>query len=424
MTLAQPTTPTTENGNFRHLVLDIAWYGLALAAYGRFLSVYAIKLGATPIEQGLLTSLPALILLIFASLGNWWTKRYSEPRKALVIPSFIFRMVFLLPAFAPFFPPHLQPYYLIACVTLPAITQGASGVAFLVLMRGAVSETRMPRLLSMRSLSLNIAVGIGALAFGVWLREVPFPYNYQLMFVLAFGFAMISLWHATRVRSVTLSPTATTPAPVIAQPNAHSQPWRSHNFRQVALVTLIIHVAFFSIVPVVNMYLVEVKDADEIFMGLYGIAELTAGAVMSFIAPRILARTGYRAAIALGMVGTAIAAIIIALAPHLSLTLVAAVVSGASWTLGATISLFGFLNENTPQQHMMRYSTAFHQTIGLSVFIGPLVGSLLANSGMNLVAVLMIGAALRLLAAPLIEYPELLRWGHRRRVFHPRGVKP
>jgi MFS family permease len=416
---------STEHGNFRHLVLDIAWYGLALAAYGRFLSVYAIKLGATPIEQGLLTSLPALILLIFASLGNWWTKRYSEPRKALLIPSFIFRMVFLLPAFAPFFPPHLQPYYLIACVTIPAIMQGASGVAFLVLMRDAVSETRMPRLLSMRSLSLNIAVGIGALAFGVWLREVPFPLNYQLMFVLAFGFAMVSLWHATRVRSVAASqPIVPAPASITPVIAGHAQPWKSHGFRQVALVTLIIHVAFFSIVPVVNLYLVDDRGADEIFMGMFGIAELTAGAVMSFVAPRILARTGYRAAIALGMVGTAVAAIIIALAPHLSLTLVAAVVSGAAWTLGATISLFGFFNENTPPQHMMRYSTAFHQVIGLSVFIGPLVGSVLANSGMNLVAVMMIGAALRLVAAPLIEYPELLRWSHRHPLRLPRSLKP
>jgi MFS family permease len=423
MSLAQPIAPSTENGNFRHLVLDIAWYGLALAAYGRFLSVYAIKLGATPIEQGLLTSLPALILLIFASLGNWWTKRYTDPSKALIIPSVIFRMVFLLPAFAPFFPRHLQPYYLIACVSIPAITQGASGVAFQVLMRSAVSETRMPRLLSMRSLSLNIAVGIGALAFGVWLREIPFPYNCQLMFVLAFSFALVSLWHASRVRSTPAAPPAAAPiAPSTSA--AHSSPWKSHNFRQVALVTLIIHVAFFSIVPVVNMYLVDVKGADEIFMGLYGIAELTAGALMSFIAPRILSRTGYRVAIALGMVGTSIAAIIIALAPHVSLTLIAAVVSGAAWTLGATISLFGFFNENTPPQHMTRYSTAFHQMIGLSVFIGPMVGSLLANSGMNLVSVLMIGAALRLIAAPLIEYPELIRWGHRYRIIHPRIAKP
>ena len=38
---------TTERTNFNHWVIDIAWFGLAFAATNRFLSVFAIRLGAS-----------------------------------------------------------------------------------------------------------------------------------------------------------------------------------------------------------------------------------------------------------------------------------------------------------------------------------------------------------------------------------------
>jgi MFS family permease len=417
MSFAQPITPSTENGNFRHLVMDIAFYGLALGAYGRFLTVYAIHLGATPLEQGLLSSLPALVLLLFSSIGAWWTRRFSDPGRALVIPAIVFRTVFILPAFAPFFPPQWQPLYLILCVSLPAVMQGASGTSFLMLMRASVSDTRMTQLLSKRSLALNIGVGIGALAFGVWLRNVAFPLNYQLMFGLAFVFAMMSLRECTKVRILN-------PLPASPKQDPSSNPWRSSGFKQLAMVTIIIHIAYFSVLAVIPLYLTKVLHADEVFIAVFGIVELAAGALTGAMTPRIVQKIGNRAMIAGAMLATAIAAIIIAIAPNLWLTLIGSALAGGAWTAAASVGLWGYFNQTTPMEHMTTYSTAFHQVIGLSVFIGPLVGSLLANSGMNLVAVLMIGAALRLVAAPLIEYPELLRWGSRRRSFHMRGVKP
>ena len=38
----------TERANFHHLVMEVAWFGLALATTSRFLSVFAIRLGRDP----------------------------------------------------------------------------------------------------------------------------------------------------------------------------------------------------------------------------------------------------------------------------------------------------------------------------------------------------------------------------------------
>lgn len=94
-------TAAAEQSNFHHFVLDIAWFGLALAATTRFLSVYAIRLGATPVDLGWISSLPALVLIISAALGGWWMRRYGDPVKALFMPGLGYRLMFLLPALVP-----------------------------------------------------------------------------------------------------------------------------------------------------------------------------------------------------------------------------------------------------------------------------------------------------------------------------------
>ena len=48
---------SVEQSNFHHLVQNTVWFGLATPATARFLSVYAIHVGATPFQLGLIASL-------------------------------------------------------------------------------------------------------------------------------------------------------------------------------------------------------------------------------------------------------------------------------------------------------------------------------------------------------------------------------
>lgn len=393
LSIARPHTQ--EQSNFHHLVLDIVWFGLAFPATSRFLSVYAIRLGAEANELSLLTSLPAIVLLLSASISNWWMSRYTNTMKALFWPTFGFRLVFLLPAFTPFMPPDFQPIWLILSLTLPAIPQGVSSVVFLVMMREAVNDKLMPPLLSRRSLALNATVGISGLALGVWLEKAPFPFNYQAMFVLAFLMALVSLWHVTQIRLLPL------PAPNVTAVPAVS-PWRSPDFLRVGFICAITHIAFFSVLPLLPLHLVNNLDASEGFMALFALAELAAGAVVAAFTNRAARWIGNRSLIALAMVGTSVGTLIVALAPSLNITLLAAALTGGSWT-AAGIALFAFFSENTPLERRSHYTTAYTQIIFLAMFVGPMIGSGLYNRGVNLVVIILTGAALRLLAGFLVQ---------------------
>jgi MFS family permease len=410
-TEASVTLPV--NANFRHLVGDIVWFGVAMAATSRFLSVFAIRVGASPVELGLIASLPSLIVVLSASFGSWWARRYNNPVRSLFLPGLFMRSLFLLPAFAPLLPLRWQPFWLILSISLPALTQGPASVSFFVIMRGAVKPEQMTRLLSYRQLAVNLTVAAGALVFGVWLEQAPFPLNYQIMFMVAFAFSLISLYHCVSIRvpDVVREPKSAAPAQALVM--RAPSPWRTPNFQKVAFIAATIHIAYVLITPVLPLYLVKQMGADEGYMALYGMIELAAGAVAAIIAPRVASRLGNRPLIALGIAGTSLGAVIIALAPNLYVALVAAVFSGC-WTAAAGVSLMALFVENAPEGDMTPYSTAYNQVIGLAMFTGPMIGSLLASSGISLIAIILLGAALRLCAAPLVDFSLFSRWLPRR----------
>lgn len=401
------STSALSQVNFRLLVLDILWFGLALPSTARFLSVYAIRLDASPLLLGWLAALPAMVALITSSLAGWWRSRHRELVPAMFWPGLGFRLVFLLPALTPFFPARWQPIWLVCAVALPAIPQGISSVLFLVLLRRGVETRQLTALMSRRSLIFNIAVGLSTLAWGLWLKHVAFPHNYQLMFVGAFALSLVSLLSVQRVQVLGPDP---------APPTDHApiQPWRSPAFRRVVFITVITHVSFFSIIAIIPLRLVDELGADEEFMSIFAVAELSAAALAAWLTDRTVRRFGSLPTIAIGLVGTGLSGLILATTSSLPVTLIAAALSGGSWTLAA-ISLFNYFSENTPAESLTRFSTVYNQVVLLSVFVGPMFGSQLASTPLSLTTVLMVGAVLRLVAGGMISLESVGRIGRVRR---------
>lgn len=395
--------------NFFHLVADVAWFGLALAASTRFLNMYAIRLGATAFELGLLASLPGLSLLVATMLSGWWRKKFKTTLGALFLPGLIFRLIFFLPVLAPLFPPHLQVAWLVASITVPAIPQAVAGVIFLVMMRESVSHESWNRLNGYRTLAMNLGIAIGAVGCGVLLNNVAFPTNYQLMFLLAFLFTIVSFGHVMRVKTPyqeAIAAAVNGDSSIINVPETDTtQPktrlWLIPTFQTAAFVTLLAHLAFQSINSLLTLY-VERMGADEAFLSVSGLVELMAGASVALFADRIISRVGTRTFITLSVTGLALAAFALVAAPTLNLTLIASALTGASWSM-TIIGAIGFFYERIPQEHLHSGTMAYQQVVSVAQFIGPMIGAVLATSGISLGMVLLIGATLRLSAAILIQ---------------------
>lgn len=375
--------------NFFHLVGDVLWFGIALAATSRFMSVYAIRLDATPLAQSLIVSLPGLVLGFSAFFAAWWRNRFQKTDQAVRLPGIIFRFVFLLPAFAPFFPHDFQVVWLVLAVALPAIPQGIAGVIFMTFMRESIGDSKWDIINTRRFLGMNIGIAIGALGFGLMLTKVPFPYNYQLMFVIAFCFSMVSYYHVYKTRSIYPTPKPEVTADKVTP--LHKLP----GFRRVIVGIVVAHLTFLSVNAVVPLALVERLGAQEGFIALYGMSELMGGVAFGLFGHKITHRLGSKRTSAIFMCLTALTPLMTAVSPVLGLTLIGGFAAGLGWT-GTITGLLAQLVEKTPSHAMPRASARWNQLAAIGIFFGPLIGGLLANSGVDLSHVLLFGVTLRL----------------------------
>jgi MFS family permease len=392
-TMAKPV----ERANFNHLVMDIAWFAIALASTSRFLQFYAIRLGADSMAVSLMTSIPSLVLVLSVGASAWWRSRYHESTKAVMWPSMIFRFVYLLPAFAPFFPLEWRVLWLILGASLPAIGQGVSSSIFLVMMRETVPSERIAPLLSRRNFALNIMLILGLLGFGFLLENVVYPLNYQIMFVIAFGFAMLSQWHLGQLHAI-VPPNK--PKPQSIRPILEL--FKTRPFQSIAYATLISHIGFFAVIGVIPVFLTNELGASESYIKNFGIVELLSGAGAMFMLEFLFKRFGTRTTMSIGLIVTAFASLAIALAPNLNFALIGAALTGAGWNV-ANVAILRFYTERTAANDI-NASTGFHQVAFTAVGLGPLIGGGLASFGLPLVSVLLIGALLRLVVGILIHF--------------------
>ncbi|MGB7337716.1 MAG: MFS transporter [Phototrophicaceae bacterium] len=407
--MTTPSLMLSERSNYHHLVLDIGWFAIALAATSRFMQFYAIRMGADAIALNLLTALPAIVLVFSTSLSIWWRSRYEDSVHALSLPSLGYRFIFLLPAFAPFFPIEWRVLWLILSAVLPALVQGMANTIFLVVMRETVSHEQIPSLLARRQFALNIMLLIGVFGFGFLLETLPFPINYQVMFVCAFIFGLVSQWHLTRLQSI-VPPHKTKRV----EKGAFKRLLKTDEFQSVVLVTMLSYVGYFSVFAVLPLFLERQLGADEGYVALFGVFELIAGAGITLLLDPILRRLGSRTTIAISMFITALAAVAIALAPTLNMALIGALLTGIGWNAN-NVGIFRFFTERTSANDMSA-STIFHQIIFLAMFIGPMLGNVIAMTGISLSGILLIGAILRVLAAIFTHFGL--------RLFGKRVVRP
>ena len=87
--------PEQYRASFGYLFWDIAWYGLLGGSTITFLAIYLIRLGADPIQIGMLNAVPAISTLIFALPAGQFLARHRVGR-AIFWSSAVSRVLYLV----------------------------------------------------------------------------------------------------------------------------------------------------------------------------------------------------------------------------------------------------------------------------------------------------------------------------------------
>jgi len=184
--------------NIWHLYQDVLWIGLAGAA-SSFTSVYAIRLGASDTLIGLLSSLPALIVMLLRLPAAQLAERTQDRVRAIAGSLLVTRCLYLVLALLPFLRLSHEATIFVALVILMGLPATVADAGWDSLFADVVPERDRATVVSVRNSLASIMAVVVVLLGGKWLDWVPFPWNYQAIFLLAFVGGLVSTWHVARI---------------------------------------------------------------------------------------------------------------------------------------------------------------------------------------------------------------------------------
>jgi MFS family permease len=365
----------------------IEWY---------FLGVYAIRLGATPLHMGLITSLRALLMVVGSTLANRWRSRYHNPVIALNIPIVAYRvLLYFSVAAVAFLPQEWRVNALVAVVVLSAIPTGIAQGVFLGMMRYAVDARDLARVVARRSTLMNGTILVWVLLLGQFLEHVSFPLNYQIGFLLAFVASMLSWWDIRQVKCPDIVPVVNTETPTVT-----INVWKYAPFARFAFMVFTINFSVFMAAPIVPLQLVRGLNATDGWISIFGIFEMGAGMLATLRIEWLINRFGKGPLIIATTFATVLHPLILGLTPNYVMYIVGVIFFGMGW-FTVNVLLYNRLVEIVPPEDFPHYAAAYQLLINTGLFLGPLVGTFLIENGISLLSALLIIAGLRATAGVL-----------------------
>jgi MFS family permease len=424
--------PPEYRSNFRHLYLDIAWYGVLAASAMSFVAVYATRQGASAFQIGLLSAGPAAVNLLFTlPVGHWLEGLPIDASVfwSAVLHRFFYVLWIPLPVLLA---PQEQVWALVILTLLMAVPGTALAVGFNALFADAVPPEWRGHVVGIRNALMAVTFIVVSLLCGLILGRLPFPTGYQVVFAIGFVGAAMSCLH---LRFVVPFPSGQSHPRVGRSLGDLGRPGRmqlmldslrlgaglrflirGHGARLLRIEILkgaygrLIFVLFaFYLAIHLAVPLFPIQWVNQLHLTDREIALGTAVFYVSvFLSStqmaRLARRLGNRRVTAIGAMFMSFYPAFLAISRGLDLFLVASAAGGLGWSLVGG-ALTNHLLEKVPPDDRPAYLAWYNLALNAALLLGSLTGPFLAHLGGVPVA-LMIFAALRFLAALAI-----LRWG-------------
>jgi MFS family permease len=391
-----------DRDNILLLYHDVLWSSLLTGVINTFLSVFLLRLGGSAFQVGLLTSLPALGGTFLSLRAARYVHEHRRNLKIVIIPSLLFRLGYPVLALAPLAPAAARTWVYVGIVALSSIPTIISNIALTSQIGDVVRVDRRAHVLSVRNMLSGAGATLAALVGGWVLSLLPFPGNYQFVFIAAFLVSLIGLYHRNRLilpkgSEHGLPATAGVPAlQVLRQPV----------FRHFCFGLTIYLAGLYLPTALFSLYLVRTLHASDAAVGVVGTAGSLAATLAYPVWGRFLSRGRLRRILPVAVAGWAVFPAFIALSPGV-LTYAVASVYGNLFGAGVTTAVTQALIEmGAPNERPTRIAI-YNTLAGAAAVTLPLLGTLLYDS-IGVQTALFLAAALRVAGAAI--YATIPAW--------------
>ena len=394
----QALTPAQVESNIRHLVGDIAWFGFVWGSLIAFLQVYTVRLGASGLLVSAITYGPALVAIFWQIPAGRLMVRSGKRMSWVIGSGLVYRAVFLTIALLPFLLDRGVAQATALVWVLSAFASSFSNVSFLSMMADAVPPDRLQQLVGWRIAAFGLTSTITTLLAGPLLRWLPFPLNYQVLFLLGFLGSMVSWWHVHQVRVPDRPPQSGT------QPafwRELGEMLRFPGYMRFLIAIFALQMALGMIGPLLPLYWVRSLDTTDQQVSLILSTATAVMVVGSLSMRRLVRRIGRERALAMGALGYALYPLLTALTTSVWWLIPWAAISGF-FTAAITVNVFDNLVSVTPEADRTNYMSVYNTVQNSALFVGPVIAGVIAESAGGPGLGLKVAAGVALIAGVLM----------------------
>jgi hypothetical protein len=370
--------PSGQRRNVLYVALDGAVIGLMSAA-ASFVSIWVVRLGASPLWISLLSSLPSTVALVMTIPWSAFVGRQRFPQRVFAFARLAVHGIYPLVAVVPFLLPDEWAARAIVLVwAASAFPSSLSNMMFTLVMGKAVPADRRAFLMSRRWMVLGIAKLIALPLVSQLIDRMPFPYGYQVAFGINGLLAGVAFYLAMQLRVRETEPALpTVQAPVLERVReAAGEIWARKPFLIFAGGRGLLHLGLTLVSAAVPIYWIDHLQASDAWVGYFNSA-LSAATLVAYIPwVRIKRRYGTRRALVPAVLGAALYPALLALtrAPAAVLPMIA--INGFAGA-GINLAFFDALLKAVPKGREARFVAINMTVVHLAGIIGPTVGAAL-----------------------------------------------
>jgi MFS family permease len=395
--------PSVQQRNVRNVLID--GIGVALVqGVATFLSVFLVRLGATPFMVGLLTSMPALTGMILAIPIGRLLERQSD-----ILPWYSRVRVLVLSCYALtglmpfFFSPEATIIAIIAIWAIATVPQAVVNVAFTMVMGAVAGPNQRYYLMSRRWSIMGVTTAITVALVGVILDIISFPLNYQVVFIASFAGGMLSYAFSNRIDL----PKTTPPEAAERERRTLREGLRNGlaalrentEYNRFLISQFVFRCGLTLAIPLFPLYWVRELNAPDSWIGVINTVNSAVLMVAYFMWSKVSERRGNSMVLRASAFGLVLYPLLTGLTTDLAPLPIYAAFAGI-FAAGIDLVMFDILLDTCPPRHAASYIALYQTTTYVATFLAPTLGTYLADT-IGYGPALFVAAGLRLAGAVL-----------------------
>ena len=388
-----------QQRNIRYLYAEIAASGVPNGIAGTFLAIFALRLGATDQEVGLLSALPALVFVLWNIPAGQLVLSRANVKRTGVIGMFLFRLEYLLIVLIPLLPDPYRIPVLLLTVALAAVPLCVANLALVNVLADAVPVDRRPSVFSNRLLLMSLTSAVAAYLGGELLGRLPLPGNYQVLFSIAFGFALASTVFLTKLRVAEITPSGSFSLPprrfVQQMKDIVATARASHSFMRFTMAAFLMHWGLVFAWPLFSLWWVQGLAISDSWVGVVGTVSMIASIIIYPVWGRIAERRGSRFVWFAGFAGIILCPVLTVIVPSATLLLIPETLAGLC-VPGMSLGMFNTMLETSPVANRPAYVAFYSAVVNIPVFLAPILATTVFVPLIGIPATMFLASAMRI----------------------------